>query len=61
MTAACQDFYLAEREREAAKSREKEASCTKIYNDAAQLIRTGTERNSKAAEEEPSKDLEEAR
>ncbi len=35
MTAACQDFYLAERECEAAKSREREASRTKIYNDAA--------------------------
>jgi hypothetical protein len=54
--AACKDFYLAEREREAAKSREKEASHTKIYNEAAQMSRTETERKRKAADEEPSKD-----
>ncbi len=54
--AACKDFYLAEREREAAKSREREAARSKIYNEAAQLSRTETERKRKAAEEEPVKD-----
>ncbi len=55
--AACKDFYLAEREREAAKSREKQAARTKIYNDAAQLSRTETDRKRKAEEEEPVKDV----
>ena len=38
--AACKEFYLAEREREAAKSREKEAARTTLYNKAAQLSKT---------------------
>ncbi len=32
----------------------------KFYNDAAQFVRTETERKRDAAEEEPSQDLEEA-
>jgi hypothetical protein len=55
--AACKEFYLAERDREAAKLREKEAARTKIYKEAAQLSRTDTEKKKrKAATEEPSKD-----
>ena len=42
--AACKDFYLAEQEREAAMSREREAARSKIYNEAAQLSRIETER-----------------
>jgi hypothetical protein len=40
----CLLFCRTERQREAAESREKEASCTKIYNDAAQLSRTEKEK-----------------
>ena len=42
--AACKEFYLAERDREAAKSREKEAACTELY------------KKKKAMEEEHCKD-----
>ncbi len=55
--AACKEFYLAEREREAAKSREKEAACTIFYNEAAKLSKSESERKRKAAEEEPTKDV----
>jgi hypothetical protein len=55
--AACKDFYLSERDREAAKSREKEAARTTLYNQAAQFGRTESERKRKASEEELSKDL----
>jgi hypothetical protein len=36
--AACEDFSLAERERETAKLREKEASHTKIYNETTHFL-----------------------
>jgi hypothetical protein len=56
--AACKEFYLAERDREAAKSREKEAARTSLYNAAAQLSRTETEKRKRkaVAEEEHCKD-----
>ncbi len=41
--AACKTNYLAERDREAAKSREKEAARTDLYNKAAQVSRNETE------------------
>jgi hypothetical protein len=40
--AACKEFYLAERELEAAKSTEKEAARTTLYKKAAQLSKTET-------------------
>jgi hypothetical protein len=54
--ADCKEFYLAGREREAAKTREKEAARTSLYNQAAPLSKTKTEKKRKAAEEEHSKD-----
>ena len=44
--AACKEFYIAEQleEHEDAKSREKEATRTKIYNQAVQLSRSDTEK-----------------
>ena len=54
--AACKEFYLAERERDAAKSREKAAARTELYNRAAQLSRAENEKKRKATEEEHCKD-----
>ena len=56
--AACKEFYIAEQleEHEDAKSREKEATRTKIYNQAVPLSRSDTEKKRKAAEEEHCKD-----
>ena len=48
---ACKEFFLAEREREAAKSREKDAARTTLYNHAAQLSKDETEKKRKAADE----------
>jgi hypothetical protein len=39
---ACKQFYVAERDRESAKAREKAAQRTKVYNDAAELSKTYT-------------------
>ncbi len=54
--AACKEFFLAERDGEAAKSREKDAARTELDNRAAQLSRAENEKKRKATEEEHCKD-----
>ena len=53
---ACKEFYLAERDRDEAKTREREAAKTSLYQEAAKLNRAETERKRKA-DEEPSASL----
>ena len=52
--AACKEFYLAERDREVAKSREKEAARTELYNQAAQLSMSESESCGRRAPSSPS-------
>ena len=47
--AACKEFYLVELDSEAAKLREKEAARTQIYNEAAQLSRTDTDKKKESS------------
>jgi hypothetical protein len=52
---ACKDFYQAERDREEAKAREREAQKTALYNEAAKISRIEMDKNLKRqAEEEAS-------
>ena len=52
--AACKEFYQAQRDREAEKSRLSEASRTKTYQEAAEVCRIESESKRKAAEDDTS-------